>query len=1150
MADLTQKQAFKIRQDRDYCICLPKDGLLYVEVPDFYHLMGLLLTQRWNGEAHLRTLQGKVPYFGGGIAFDFWSLFMHGVRPVWYTKQNGDYNKAIEQLIEDGIFNNQLDASHWAQATSYGGECEWLGQSKMRFDPKWIKYIWAGPRATLAQLTQLKDLFPKLDIHEEAPERSSGSPCRTGSGKQAGLLEVPPNLYDSMLKWMQGIYAGQILANVEKALDRSVRSQRVFTEKQEQLKKILADFPRILQSLKRDQAWSIDWKEYGGVDRFGVKRGLDYYWVGTGKNKVDYTSYGTLDLNETLNVFTKMVDRRLLNLEQLKHSGDKGISDVRLVELQALRKECLQYTDKPNSYATKAEAQFPVDLSGWSYLSAWTGAKANALKKVMDDNERQIEALLSAASKLNPEEETAHFKIVAPRDGWTAAQEPPKIPKTDIWIHKVGGANPWVINQQTGGTGFINSRYLKNLEQVNPAKALGGIFGDFGGFDYLGNQYDRLANPLKHMAKEKITAILWFKPHTINKGQWSLYSRQLEVDLEYTDATNLEYFHKGLSSIDETLIHELRHVAQDYLNSLLSLPADSVGMPSKGISTSVRDLPRDPREKTRPDHALRDEEFYPRLGDEIKRLKIRLREFPKPEWRMEIADVIGQTGTPESEFFRKLKKFQPDKWKKAVTELFKGLGLEVPAMTQKQAGILEPPPAMVKDIGEWVQAQVAANQMAGIEQSLESEKQRPAKLTIQYKPLIDSIAVLRKELPAGAPKILFNAAKQFAEEVLGQWGYGWAKEPKVQDYQKLDPAKRQQLVEYLTRSIEKVENRIDEDLHGTVQTQRLEKDAARLHPFIRSGISPMTGDSITKKFEVDLEGWKYGAEAIREALRKSKSEQVQEMLEYADFDRLPALKKKFDDLLVEAQTTGGWGHITVTLTLKPDIKAGGWWQSMAKTLSIAIDDHLYPWDIEGKLMNTLYHELQHMSQDVLRDALAKGADWFDFSNRNRKPVPGMPSRHIMTPTFHQEDKPDPRNLQRYRRVEDMPPSAQDIHALDDIEFHTELRGAVQDLKAMLKNLDLHKQQYDKRPATDAERKQLFKWAVGAGGSIDGLGYHQPIKAMMTWKRLAPGKWRFAVKELTKEFQKMPVGKAANQSAAIERVASMWLSQSAVELPKA
>jgi hypothetical protein len=68
--------------DKNYCFCPIRDGYLYVEVPNFDSLRNLLLTQRFRDEAHFRTLDGYVPYVGGGIAFYAPYLIMLGVKPL------------------------------------------------------------------------------------------------------------------------------------------------------------------------------------------------------------------------------------------------------------------------------------------------------------------------------------------------------------------------------------------------------------------------------------------------------------------------------------------------------------------------------------------------------------------------------------------------------------------------------------------------------------------------------------------------------------------------------------------------------------------------------------------------------------------------------------------------------------------------------------------------------------------------------------------------------------------------------------------------------------------------------------------------------------------------------------------------------------
>jgi DNA topoisomerase IB len=436
------------------------------------------------------------------------------------------------------------------------------------------------------------------------------------------------------------------------------------------------------------------------------------------------------------------------------------------------------------------------------------------------------------------------------------------------------------------------------------------------------------------------------------------------------------------------------------------------------------------------------------------------------------------------------------------------------------AGILEPPPAMIDTIGEWVQAQVAANRMEVLHKSLETEKARPALLHKQYQPLREAIAGLQKEFISGSPKTLFAATKNFGETVLGFWGYGWASDPKIRDFQKMDSEKRKALVERWSRNIEKVEERMAGDIANTSDIDRLDKEISRITPFILPGVSPMTGETIEKKFPVNLSGWKYGKDDILNALKDRKIKGLQEILQVGDFSKSPDIKKILEKSLEEVKVTGGWKHITVALTQKPEIRsAGGWWRSALKTLSIVVSPSMYPWEIETNLRETLYHELQHMSQDILREAFSDQSLWFDLGNKNRLPGPGMPSRHIMTPIYHQEDQRVPEHNRSFRRIEDVPPSPTAVHSLDDIEFHTDLVGIINDMRKLFKDLDSNL----KRPATREERIDFFKWATGAATRDPrdlGLpGYYHPLHNMLTWKKLAPGKWKFAVKELTKDFQR-------------------------------
>lgn len=159
-----------IRVDRAYSICRPEDGLLYVEVPSFAHLTTLLLNERFRSTPHLRTAEGYVPYHDSGIAFQAPSLFARGVRPLWYLQKGSRYESAIEQLIEDGVYEGVREAEQHHGQTQYASECEWKGPPGMRFDRRDVAFAWYTPRrAEEADVVRLSEALPWLDMRKEAP---------------------------------------------------------------------------------------------------------------------------------------------------------------------------------------------------------------------------------------------------------------------------------------------------------------------------------------------------------------------------------------------------------------------------------------------------------------------------------------------------------------------------------------------------------------------------------------------------------------------------------------------------------------------------------------------------------------------------------------------------------------------------------------------------------------------------------------------------------------------------------------------------------------------------------------------------------------------------------------------------------------------
>lgn len=179
-----------------------------------------------------------------------------------------------------------------------------------------------------------------------------------------------------------------------------------------------------------------------------------------------------------------------------------------------------------------------------------------------------------------------------------------------------------------------------------------------------------------------VTCTLHFVKHKKSNGTWLSSRRELDVDAGQTNPSSLEALEIQISEIRRTLYHETRHMGQDLLTALLGLK-ENAGLPSKSIRYPEPEPKTrstfDPRtrsfvtEKVPPkekEHALRDIEFQTRLGDEITRFS--------RYWKTQKDSGISlrqavATWISEKEFFTMLKKHEPLKWKKAVSEFFKAV---------------------------------------------------------------------------------------------------------------------------------------------------------------------------------------------------------------------------------------------------------------------------------------------------------------------------------------------------------------------------------------------------------------------------------------------------------------------------------------------
>jgi hypothetical protein len=220
-----------------------------------------------------------------------------------------------------------------------------------------------------------------------------------------------------------------------------------------------------------------------------------------------------------------------------------------------------------------------------------------------------------------------------------------------------------------------------------------------------------------------------------------------------------------------------------------------------------------------------------------------------------------------------------------------------------------------------------------------------------------------------------------------------------------------------------------------------------------------------------------------------------------------------------------WSMIFVELYSRPTNRnEKGAWVSLRQTLRIVTpkERELGP-QVEAYYKKIIDHELRHFAQGIL--AFAAGYDRDD--PQDRKPSPGFPSRHIMTPDAWQtrEDTPDflvdklreefpeiPRDRLKKMRHEVL------LHALDDIEFHPRMGDAI--LKFQRKLTEAEAEFGKLPPATVNEAIRVFsdsKQAEDSGPLSAGrmTTLFRPDDLFFITRRYAPKKWRRAVGELIK-----------------------------------
>lgn len=644
-------------------------------------------------------------------------------------------------------------------------------------------------------------------------------------------------------------------------------------------------------------------------------------------------------------------------------------------------------------------------------------------------------------------------------------------------------------------------------------------------------------------------------PHAKLGGSWSEARYTMTLQTGFTPH-DLSTFRSKAAEFRKLIEHEAGHLGQTYLKMLLSVHTE-VGTPSRSLAEpgySPEGNPLGPSGYAVPgemqEHGLREVEFYTRLRDEITDFKTLARRIPKSGWPRALRVWVGDhlkdrirfrpdQGMPvtvrTSGFFETLKQHNKPKWRKAVAEFVKAVDLPTPTriastwlmarrvasawLRDRQAGVLEAPPAMHEAITKWVLATVAATEIEKLQAEADLEKARHREAQAEYKKLRDAI----REWQASPTS--WKVYKSFFETAVRVVWLHPNSRWSIREFQKMTPEKRDALERKQQAFIREMEEKLDikEEQHRDY-LKRLEDDARRLKPYLMSGAKAVDeGGEVTKDFPVDLTGWRY-EDAVDSEMR-SYIEELE-----AQLDEVPDnFRESFETYLDDVR--GRWKAITVRMSRENIRNARAYWKEASKEVWVRVPRDASPWSLD-ELSGSVRHELQHMAQSLMGQALAKVSEnvsSFELMRQRRQPRPGMPSRHIMTPEYLQYEE-EAKAIKQRLKSQGINPRTIDIHALDDVEFYTRLADSIDRFNRMKsranpgKHLNTMVKLWTNAmpyPTMHGWGKKRFRhtgdWhdAMRELGGYDIVKHYEPSSFFKTLKKLAPAKWRKAVGEFTK-----------------------------------
>jgi hypothetical protein len=437
--------------------------------------------------------------------------------------------------------------------------------------------------------------------------------------KQAGVFEAPPAMIESIGTWMKSVYAGHILEGVQVDIERT--------------RDALAPVKRAIEEMEAAL------RTLSGVPGLAVGKFVKF--------KIHRMAWGRVEVESNV-MGVKRIDPTKLKKPRWGW-GSGGPPDP------SIPWYVIGYGEKSISWSPR-ETPFP-----YTWNPPYT--EETVLQNVRSFVQKRITQLTQVLT--DPDKIT-----------------PPDMPK------------------------LVELELLKRecLKHTDKAKSYKGKAKQKFDIDLTGWKYvsDAAAagKKLADAGWSKVNVELDFKGTQYKGGHWNGSAHELNVELGLgstsryiqtaEQARSVADFQYGMSEMMRTLRHECQHMGQDLLRDIKGLEEDA-GLPGQSIRNpdfdwkGVSKKQDEEGKRTRKVHPLLDVEFYTRLGDEIdkfarfsRKIPLKLRRQAVRVWvgdspESKLLDDDGNTVSAIQQFFYSLKKYEKDKWRKAVSEFYKGV---------------------------------------------------------------------------------------------------------------------------------------------------------------------------------------------------------------------------------------------------------------------------------------------------------------------------------------------------------------------------------------------------------------------------------------------------------------------------------------------